>query len=421
MPVPPFPVWERLQYSAQWGRLQVGEHIGLCRESLTDSDREVRDWFVAEAKDLGCEVKVDEMGNIFAILPGRNNKLAPIGIGSHLDSQPAGGRFDGALGVVAALQVLRTVKESGATTYAPLAAIDWTNEEGSRFPRMCTGSGVWSGAEDVASSHALTDLANPSVTLGSELKRIGYLGTTPCSYRENPLSAHFELHIEQGPRLEKAGQKLAVVSGVQGMRAYEITCRGSGGHAGAMPMSQRADALAALATFVVKTEELSRREDAFGTVGVIETDTSSPNTVPGRAFCTLDLRHHSEETLDTIEAELHAHLSGLERGRPGITAVMTKTRHKESVSFDPEAMRCVQQASTNLVRESLVSSLESYAGHDSEETAAVIPTAMIFIPSRNGVSHNPAEFSEKEDCELGSQALLQAVRNYDEFLEKQGV
>ncbi|KAI1208623.1 amidase [Annulohypoxylon truncatum] len=417
MPISPLRVWEKLQYTAQWGRLEMGEHVGLCRESLTDSDREVRDWFVEEAKDIGCEVKVDKMGNIFAILPGRNNKLAPIGMGSHLDSQPAGGRFDGALGVIAALQVLRAVKESGVLTNAPLAAINWTNEEGSRFPRMCTGSGVWSGAEDVASSHALTDLANPSITLGSELKRIGYLGTTPCSYRENPLSAHFELHIEQGPRLEKSRQKLAVVSGVQGMRAYEVRCQGSGGHAGAVPMSQRADALAALATFVVKVEELARREDAFGTVGVIETDTSSPNTVPGRAFCTLDLRHHDEETLDTIEKELNAHLSGLERDRPGITVSMIKTRHKESIEFDPEASLCLQRAMMSTVNESLVSKLESYAGHDSAETALVIPTTMLFIPSKNGISHNPAEFSFEEDCEIGAQTLLQAVINYDAFLE----
>ncbi|KAI0888479.1 amidase [Annulohypoxylon maeteangense] len=417
MPISPLRVWEKLQHTAQWGRLEIGDHVGLCRESLTDSDREVRDWFVAEAKDIGCEVKVDEMGNIFAIFPGRNSGLAPIGIGSHLDSQPAGGRFDGALGVIAALQVLRAVKESGVLTNAPLAAINWTNEEGSRFPRMCTGSGVWSGAEDVESSHALTDLANPSITLGDELKRIGYLGTTPCSYRENRLSAHFELHIEQGPRLEKAQQKLAVVSGVQGMRAYEIRCQGVGGHAGAVPMAQRADALAALATFVVKTEELARREDAFGTVGVIETDTSSPNTVPGRAFCTLDLRHHNENTLDTIERELDAHLSKLEQDRPGIKTSITKTRHKKSIKFDPEASRCLQQALTSTVHESLVCSLESYAGHDSAETAVVIPTTMLFIPSKNGISHNPAEFSSEEDCEIGAQALLQAVLNYDAFLE----
>ncbi|KAI1089732.1 amidase [Rostrohypoxylon terebratum] len=397
MQIHPPRVWEKLQYTAQWGRLEMGEYIGLCRESLTDSDREVRDWLVEEAKDIGCEVKVDEMGNIFAILPGRNNDLAPIGLGSHLDSQPAGGRFDGALGVIAALQVLRAVKESGVKNYAPLAAINWTNEEGTRFPRMCTGSGVWSGAEDVTSSHSLTDLANPSITLGSELKRIGYLGTAPCSYRENPLSAHFELHIEQGPRLEKAGQKLAIVSGVQGMRAYEIRCNGSGGHAGAVPMSERADALAALAVFIVKIEELARREDAFGTVGVVETDTKSPNTVPGRAFCTLDLRHHSEEILDAIEEELSGNLLKLEKDRLGITISMKKTRHKKSIKFDPEASLCLQQALKNTVHESLVSTLESYAGHDSAETAIVVPTAMLFIPSKKGISHNPEEFSSEED------------------------
>lgn len=271
------------------------------------------------------------------------------------------------------------------------------DREGSRFPRMCTGSGVWSGVEDIASSHALTDLANPSITLASKLKRIGYYGITPCSYRDNPLSAHIELHIEQGPRLEKAGQKLAVVSGVQGMRAYEIRCKGSGGHAGAVPMSERADALAALAIFIVKVEELARLKNAFGTVGVIETDTKSPNTVPGHAFCTLDLRHYSEETLDMIEEKLSGSLLKLEKDRPGISISMKKTRHKKSIKFNPRVSECLREAMTSVVEESLVSTLESYAGHDSAETAVVVPTTMLFIPSKNGISHNPAEFSSEED------------------------
>ncbi|KAH8894539.1 amidase [Thozetella sp. PMI_491] len=412
-------VWAAIQHTSLWGRLEAGEHIGLCRESLTDDDRKVRDWFVAEAKALGCDVKIDQMGNIFAVLPGENNTLPPIGMGSHLDSQPAGGRFDGILGVVAALEVLRTIKAVGIKTYAPLAAIDWTNEEGSRFPRMCTGSGVWCGAEELAAGHSLADLTNLTVNMGSELKRIGYLGSTPCSYRENPLSAHFELHIEQGPRLEKTNRKLAVVQGVQGMRWYEIRCKGREAHAGATPMSQRADALTALATFVLKTEELARREDAFGTVGMLRVDTNSTNTVPGSGFCTLDLRHSSELVLDTIESELRTHLNQLGEDRPGIRTSMERTWHKKSVRFDQRARQCAREASIRTVgSESLVSDLESYAGHDSAETATVTPTAMIFVPSQGGVSHNPSEFTTEEDCDNGAEALLNAVLLYDDHLRR---
>ncbi|KAJ3539114.1 hypothetical protein NM208_g5625 [Fusarium decemcellulare] len=324
-------VWSKLQHAAQWGRLVDGEHIGLCRESLTDYDREVRDWFVAEAKALGCEVKIDQMGNIFAILAGENQSPPPIGMGSHLDSQPAGGRFDGSLGVVTALQVLRTVKESGIKTHAPLAAINWTNEEGSRFPTMCSGSGIWCGAQSLEATHALADLADPKATMYTELKRIGYLGNTPCSSAENPLSAYFELHIEQGTRLEKAQKKVAAVTGVQGMRWYEIRCKGTEAHAGASPVKERADALVALAKFIVKVEELSREEDAFGTAGVLATRTSRPNTVPGSAFCTLDLRYDSK---DAVETSLQTHLQQLEKDRPGITVNMARTWKKKGVKFD---------------------------------------------------------------------------------------
>ncbi|KAF5004710.1 hypothetical protein FDECE_8821 [Fusarium decemcellulare] len=409
-------VWSKLQHAAQWGRLVDGEHVGLCRESLTDYDREVRDWFVAEAKALGCEVKIDQMGNIFAILAGENQSLPPIGMGSHLDSQPAGGRFDGSLGVVAALRVLQTVKESSIKTHAPLAAINWTNEEGSRFPTMCSGSGVWCGAQSLEATHALADLADPKVTMYTELKRTGYLGNTPCSSAENPLSAHFELHIEQGTRLEKAQKKVAAVTGVQGMRWYEIRCKGAEAHAGASPVNERADALVALAKFVVKVEELSRQEDAFGTVGVLTTRTSSPNTVPGSAFCTLDLRHDSEEVLDAVETSLQTYLQQLEKDRPGITVKMTRTWKKKGVKFDALARQCVHEAAVTAVGEALVEELESHAAHDSAETAVVTPTAMIFVPSKNGVSHNPSEFTSEEDCDIGAEVLLRSVLLYDEHL-----
>ncbi|KAL3444613.1 hypothetical protein BJX65DRAFT_319944 [Aspergillus insuetus] len=402
MSATPVPVWAKIQYSSQYGRLIAGEHTGLCRESLTDSDRQVRDWFVHEAKDLGCHVRVDQMGNIFAILPGENNSIPPIGMGSHLDSQPAGGRFDGILGVIAALEVLRTIKTHEIKTYAPLAAIDWTNEEGSRFPKMCSGSGVWSGTESLTECHDLAAIEShaegeTALTMGSELRRIGYLGDTPASYVQNTLSAHFELHIEQGSLLEKTRKKVGVVSGVQGMRWYTIHCEGREAHAGATPMDQRADALVVLAKFAVRVEELSIRDGAFGTVGVMRTKTNSTNTVPGGAFCTLDLRHRSEKVLDCIEAELRHYLGQLATDRSGIYVIMERTWSKRSVEFDQVARNCVRAAAIDNAGGGMIMDMTSYAGHDSAETATVVPTAMIFVPSRGGVSHNPAEYTAEEE------------------------
>ncbi|KAL3459564.1 beta-alanine synthase [Aspergillus heterothallicus] len=416
-------VWAKIQHTSRYGRLDAGEHVGLSRESLTDSDREVRDWFISEAEALGCLVKIDEMGNIFAILPGENNSIAPIGIGSHLDSQPAGGRFDGILGVISALEVLRTIKALGIRTYAPLAAINWTNEEGSRFPKMCAGSGVWSGTEslaechDLASIEALSDGESP-LTMRTELQRINYLGNTPCSHVENPLSAHFELHIEQGSLLEKAMKRIGVVRGVQGMRWYAIHCLGREAHAGATPMSERADALVVLAKLTVKVEELSIREGAFGTVGVMRTKTNSTNTVPGGAFCTLDLRHQSEEVLDRIETGLRQYLFQLAEDRAGISVTMERTWSKRSVGFDKVTRACVQAAAIENAGHSMTMDMVSYAGHDSAETATVVPTAMIFVPSRGGVSHNPAEYTSAEECDLGAKVLLDAVQRYDQHLRR---
>jgi hydantoinase/carbamoylase family amidase len=269
--------------------------------------------------------------------------------------------------------------------------------EGARFNKMCSGSGVWSGGETLADCHALNDITNSSINMANELKRISYMGDTPCSHDQNPLSAHFELHIEQGPRLERTSRKVAAVTGVQGMRWYEIRCKGAEAHAGATPMSERADALVPLAKFAITVEELARRESAFGTVGYLTTATSSPNTVPGGAFCTLDLRHHSEQTLDTIESELREFLAQLERQRAGIELSMTRTWCKKSVMFDKAALDCVREAATDVVGASLVDELISFAGHDSAETAHVVPTAMVFVPSKDGISHNPAEFSSREE------------------------
>lgn len=271
---------------------------------------------------------------------------------------------------------------------------------------MCSGSGVWSGTEKLSECHALIPMElqssqsgelSSSINMAAELQRIGYLGKNQCSHSYNPLSAHFELHIEQGPLLEKTQRKVGVVEGVQGMRWYSISCRGREAHAGATRMTDRADALVVLAKFAVKVEELAKKHDAFGTVGVMRTKTNSINTVPGGAFCTLDLRHWSYDILDLIETELRTLLTQQEDDVPGIEVTMDRTWCKKSVRFDQVARQCVRDAACATVDESLIVDMISYAGHDSAETAHVVPTAMIFVPSRKGVSHNPAEFTTEED------------------------
>lgn len=271
---------------------------------------------------------------------------------------------------------------------------------------MCSGSGVWSGAEKLSECHALIPMelqsssspeSSGSINMATELRRIKYLGKTQCSDSYNPLSAHFELHIEQGPQLEKTQKKVGVVEGVRGMRWYSIDCKGREAHAGATHMTDRADALVVLAKFVVKVEELAKKHDEFGTVGVMRTKTSSINTVPGGAFCTLDLRHWSDDTLDLIESKLRTLLKQQEDDVPGIKVSMDRTWCKRSVRFDQAARQCVRDAACATVDESLVMDMISYAGHDSAETAHVVPTAMIFVPSKGGISHNPAEFTSQED------------------------
>jgi hydantoinase/carbamoylase family amidase len=311
------------------------------------------------------------MGNIFAIYPGQNPELAPIGMGSHLDTQPAGrllisvalkvgGRYDGILGVTAALEVLRTIHAAGYKPYAPLAAIDWTNEEGARFPKMCCASSVWSGSQTVTAQHALQDLEG--VDMRSELQRIGFLGKEKCSYVDMPLSAHFELHIEQGPILEKEGRKIGVVGGVQAMRWYKVTVSGREGHAGATPMNNRADALLAAAKLIAVVNTSSIAHGAVGTVGIVKTATEAVNTIVGSAWFSIDLRCPKEEELDAIEAELRETAKSLSVG--GLSFEFEQTWECPAVRFDESALSCVRAAGEEYAGKEMCREMDSAAGHD---------------------------------------------------------
>ncbi|OQE34666.1 hypothetical protein PENCOP_c016G02110 [Penicillium coprophilum] len=411
-------LYQDILKTSRWG--QIGHTTGMARLSLSDEDKLVRDWFCQSALDLGCQVNVDAVGNIFAILPGKNMNLAPIAMGSHLDTQPAGGRFDGILGVIAGLEVLRTVQESGFQTYAPLAAVNWTNEEGARFTSGCTGSAVWSNHSSITAAQQMLTLDDSPcpTTMKQELQRIGYLGSLASDFRSNPLSGHFELHIEQNTRLERQGKRIGIVEGVQGIKWYKVTCKGERAHAGSTPMEVRADAMVASAKIIASLEASARLHGAFATVGVLTLERSSSNTVPGHAQFTIDLRHPSAKILDQMEAEIKSNMDVAMKENPKITFELDEVWHSPAVRFDTAAVACVAEAAEARAAPSGVMRMDSFAGHDSALSASKVPTAMIFVPSQGGISHAPEEYTSKEQCEDGAQALLQSVLAYDALLRR---
>ncbi len=279
-------LWGELMETAAIGGTAKG---GICRLTLTDLDRQVRDWFKARAEGLGCTVAIDDMGAMYARRAGQRADVAPIAMGSHLDTQPTGGKFDGALGVLGALEALRALHAAGYETFAPIEVVNWTNEEGSRFAPAMVSSGVFGGAFDRDWAAARTD--RDGVTFGAALEAIGYRGAEPCG--AHPLSAFFELHIEQGPILEAEGKDIGVVTGVQGMRWYEATITGQDAHTGATPMHLRKNALIGAARMVQEVDAIARAHapSAVGTVGMLEVRPNSRNVVPGEVFFTVDLRH----------------------------------------------------------------------------------------------------------------------------------
>src|SRR6516225_2879931 len=271
-------LWDMLMHTAQFGATAKG---GICRLTLTDLDRHVRDWFRAQCEALGCTVAVDEMGTMFALRPGKNQNLAPIAMGSHLDTQPTGGKFDGVLGVLGALEALRTLHDADHTTSAPIELINWTNEEGSRFGPAMLASGVFAGVFTADYAYGRTD--REGKTFGEELQRIGYRGQEKAGAHK--FSGYFELHIEQGPILEHEGCTIGIVQGAQGVRWYDITITGQDAHAGAMPMVLRKNALVGASRVIERVDAIARDlPDAVGTVGLLENRPNSRNVIPGEVF-----------------------------------------------------------------------------------------------------------------------------------------
>ena len=406
--IDPQRLWDQIMETARFGGTAKG---GIRRLTLSDDDRAVRDWFKAQCEGLGCTVTVDSVGNMFARRAGKNDELLPIAMGSHLDTQPTGGKFDGVLGVLGALEALRTMVLMGYETTAPIEVVNWTNEEGSRFAPAMLASGVYAGVFTPDFAYGREDREGKK--FGEELERIGYRGAEPVGAHR--LGALFELHIEQGPILEDEGRMVGVVQGVQGMRWYEVTVTGQDAHTGATPMYLRKNALLGAARAIERIDAIAQAHApaAVGTVGLVEVRPNSRNVIPGEVFFTVDFRHPDEALLDEMEREFRTAL-------PGIMQPL-KLEYEEkriwdspAVRFDPALIECVRHGAEQAGH--ATRDMVSGAGHDAAYLARVVPTTMIFVPCAGGISHNEAESTTFEECAAGAQVLLNAVLEYDRRL-----
>jgi beta-ureidopropionase / N-carbamoyl-L-amino-acid hydrolase len=394
-------LWQSLMEMAKIGATEKG---GVCRLALTDLDRQGRDLFVRWCKEAGCTVSVDRMGNIFARRPGRDNSLPPVGTGSHLDSQPTGGRFDGVYGVLAGLEAIRTLNDLNYETTAPIEVVVWTNEEGSRFAPAMVASGVFAGVFDEEYGLARKDLDGK--TMGEELKRIGYAGDLPVGGRK--FGAFFEAHIEQGPILEAEKKTIGIVQGAQGQRWYEITLVGQEAHAGPTPMRRRKDALLGASRIVHEVNRigLAYQPYACATVGLMQVSPNSRNTIPGKVFFTVDFRHPDDATLSKMDAELRTTAKRI-AGEIGLQLQLEQIWYSPPVAFDKKCVAAVQEGAHTLGYENMP--IISGAGHDSCYIARVAPTAMVFVPCEDGISHNEVENATPGDIAAGCNVLLQAM------------
>ena len=378
---------------------------GVRRLALSDEDRRARDLFRDWAWALGLPVLVDGIGNMFARRAGTDETRAPVVLGSHLDSQPTGGRFDGPLGVLAALEVVETLDAHGAATTAPIEVANWTNEEGARFPPAMMGSGVFSGRFEL---EAVLATADPEgVTVAEAIDRIGYRGPAPTGGRR--LGAHLELHIEQGPVLEDEGCDIGVVTGVQGTRWFDLTIIGEEAHAGPTPMTRRTDPVAALGPALVALYDRVEREfapDGRLTLGVLAAAPASRNTVPGRVRASLDIRHPDGGALDDMEACVREEAARACAAR-GAAWRLDAVWRSPPVGFAERCISAVREAAELCGYRSRP--IVAGAGHDSVHTSDVTPTGMIFVPCEGGVSHNEAERITPQQAEAGANVLLHAA------------
>jgi N-carbamoyl-L-amino-acid hydrolase len=400
-------LWHSLMELAQIGATEKG---GVKRLALTDLDRQGRDLVVQWAKAEGLAVTVDRIGNVFMRREGTNPSLPPVVTGSHIDTQPTGGKFDGNYGVLAGLEVVRTLNERGIRTEAPIEVAFWTNEEGSRFVPVMMGSGVFCGAFSLETAYAARDVDGKSV--GDELERIGYEGEQVPG--DHPIGAYFEAHIEQGPVLEDANRVIGVVPAVMGLSWYDCTVTGMEAHAGPTPMHLRRDALQVATTIMQETVAIANRYPPYGrgTVGMVQVFPNSRNVIPGQVKFSIDLRNVSDDLLNTMHGEIEAFVERTRR-ETGLAIDLERVSYYPPCPFHPDCVGAVRAATEKLGYSTM--DVVSGAGHDAIYVARLAPAGMIFVPCKDGISHNEIEDAQPGHLEAGCNVLLHAM------LERAGI
>ncbi|MFO0748433.1 MAG: Zn-dependent hydrolase [Myxococcota bacterium] len=400
-------LWKSLMDLAQIGKTAKD---GVCRLALTDLDKQGRDLVVGWAKEAGLSVSVDAIGNVFMRRAGRDPSRAPVMSGSHIDTQPTGGKFDGNYGVLAALEVVRTLNDRGIETEAPVEVVFWTNEEGSRFVPVMMGSGVFAGAFTLEHAFAARDVAGKSVK--DELERIGYLG--PDVPGRHPVGAYFEAHIEQGPVLEDADKTIGVVTGVLGLRWYDCVVMGLEAHAGPTPMALRKDALQVASRIMQEVVAIANRYPPYGrgTVGFVQVHPNSRNVIPGRVKFSIDLRNVDDARLDQMDREIRAFIAKT-AAESGLGIEIEQVSYFKPCQFEAGCVDAVRAATERLGYSNM--ECVSGAGHDAVYVARLAPAGMIFVPCKDGISHNEIEDAKPEHLTAGCNVLLHAM------LERAGV
>jgi beta-ureidopropionase / N-carbamoyl-L-amino-acid hydrolase len=398
-------LWNSLMQLAQIGATPAG---GVCRLALTELDRQGRELVISWARDAGCSIRIDEIGNIFAKRPGRDNTLPSVASGSHIDTQPTGGKFDGNYGVLAVLEVFRTLNEHHIETERPLEMTIWTNEEGSRFVPVMMGSGVYAGCFSLDSALAARD--RDGISVAAALQAIGYAGSEPAALAAGAprFAAYFEAHIEQGPVLEDADVVIGAVTGALGQRWYDVTVTGREAHAGPTPMALRLDALQAAMKIMAETVAIALRHAPHGrgTVGMVDVFPNSRNVIPGRVKFSVDMRNIDEASLAQMDAEIRTICSSVAVSSNTQIAIEPVVAFVPT-PFAPELVDGVRSSAA--ARGYSCMDIVSGAGHDAVYMAGHFPTAMIFVPCKDGISHNEIEDARPEHLAAGCNVLLDTM------------
>ena len=394
-------LWTTLMEMGQVGALP---HGGCCRSALSEDDKKGRDLFIRWCREAGCQVSFDAAGNIFARRAGRDSSLPAVATGSHLDTQPHGGKFDGIYGVLAGLEVVRALNDAHVATEAPIDVICWTNEEGVRFGPPLAGSLAFAGKIPVATLHAQP--TTDGTTVGEDLRRTGFLGEEFPGKR--PLACFIEAHIEQGPILEAQAKTIGVVTHIIGIRWSIVTLTGVDSHAGTTPMNRRRDALVGASEMITTLNQMARQQDDFArlTVGKIEVSPNSGATIPGKATFVCDLRHPEASVLDSLEGRMHSAMREIASQR-GLGIEIARSINIAPLGFSRELIDVVRDTANSLGYSNM--DMLSGAGHDAMNVAQVVPTAMLFVPCKDGLSHNEAESATPEDLAAGARTLMHVL------------